>query len=133
MLLKDTIRESQAFLNRAIIAGLLVLAAVTVLIWRMVQLQIVDHEHFTTLSRENRVKVLPLPPTRGLIYDRKGVLLAQNRPAYSLEITPEQVEHLDTTLAELAKVIEISDEDLERFWQLKSAGAVSTACPSGSI
>ena len=119
MLLKDTIRESQAFLNRAIIAGLLVLAAVTVLIWRMVQLQIVDHEHFTTLSRENRVKVLPLPPTRGLIYDRKGVLLAQNRPAYSLEITPEQVEHLDTTLAELAKVIEISDEDLERFWQLK--------------
>ena len=86
MLLKDTIRESQAFLNRAIIAGLLVLAAVLMLVWRMVQLQIIDHEHFTTLSRENRVKVLPLP-TRGLIYDRKGVLLAQNRPAYSLEIT----------------------------------------------
>lgn len=119
MLLKDTIHESQSFLNRAIIAGLLVLLAMTALIWRMVQLQIVDHEHFTTLSRENRVKVLPLPPTRGLIYDRKGLLLAQNRPAYSLEITPEQVDDLQQTLAELAKVIAIGEEDLDRFWQLK--------------
>ena len=119
MHLKDTIRESQLFLTRAIVAGLVVILALLVVIWRMVQLQVVDHEHFTTLSRENRVKVLPLPPTRGLIYDRKGVLLAQNRPAYSLEITPEQVDDLDRTLAELAKVIEVDDEDLERFWQLK--------------
>ena len=88
MHLKDTIRESQAFLNRAIIAGLLVLGAVVVLVWRMAQLQVIDHAHFTTLSRENRVKVVPLPPTRGLIYDRDGVLLAQNRPAYRLEFTP---------------------------------------------
>jgi penicillin-binding protein 2 len=119
MELKDTIRESQSFLTRAIVAGLAVLLAVLVLTWRMAQLQVVDHEHFTTLSRENRVKVLPLPPTRGLIYDRKGVLLAQNRPAYSLEITPEQVVGLERTLAELAQVIEIGEEDLERFWQLK--------------
>jgi penicillin-binding protein 2 len=119
MLLKDTIRESQAFLTRAIVAGLLVMAAVLALGWRMVQLQIIDHEHFTTLSRENRVKVLPLPPTRGLIYDRKGVLLAQNRPAYSLEITPEQVDDLEHTIAELGRVIEIDEEDLERFWKLR--------------
>jgi len=119
MQLKDTIRESQAFLNRAILAGMLVLAAVALLTWRMVQLQIVDHQHFTTLSRENRVKVVPLPPTRGLIYDRNGVLLARNRPAYSLEITPEQVEDLDRTVADLAQVIAIDEEDLERFWQLK--------------
>ena len=119
MQLKDTIHENQAFLNRAIVAGLLVLAAVLVLLWRMVQLQVIDHGHFTTLSRENRVKVLPLPPTRGLIYDRKGVLLAQNRPAYSLEITPEQVDDLERTLDELAQIIEIDADDLERFWQLK--------------
>lgn len=119
MQLKDTIVESQAFLTRAIVAGLLVLIAVTVVLWRMIQLQIVDHQHFTTLSRENRVKVVPLPPTRGLIYDRNGVLLAQNRPAYSLEITPEQVDDLDLTLTELAKVIEIGEEDLARFRQLK--------------
>ncbi len=119
MQLKDTIRESQAFLNRAIIGGLLVLLAVGALIWRMVQLQVVSHEHFTTLSRENRVKVVPLPPTRGLIYDRQGVLLAQNRPAYSLEITPEQAGDLNETLAGLGQIIEISEEDLERFWKLR--------------
>lgn len=119
MQLKDTIRESQDFLNRAIVAGMLVLFAVAVLAWRLFQLQVVEHEHFTTLSRENRVKVLPIPPTRGLVYDRTGVLLAQNRPAYSLEITPEQVDDLDWTLRELSKVIEIGEEDLDRFWQLK--------------
>ena len=119
MYLKDTIRESQAFLTRAIIAGMLVLLAVMVLTWRMFQLQILEHEHFTTLSRENRVKVVPVPPTRGLIYDRKGVLLAQNRPAYTLEITPEQVDDLEQTLRELAEVIEIDEEDLERFNRLK--------------
>jgi penicillin-binding protein 2 len=119
MQLKDTIGESQAFLNRAIVAGALVLVAVLVVLYRMVQLQIVDHEHFTTLSRENRVKVVPLPPTRGLIYDSQGVLLAQNRPAYSLEITPEQVDDLDATLADLADVISIDADDIERFWQLK--------------
>ena len=119
MQIKDNIRESQAFLTRTIVAGMLVLATILLLVSRMVQLQVVDHEHFTTLSRENRVKLVPLPPTRGLIYDRNGVLLAQNRPAYSLEITPEQVKDLQGTLSELAKVIEIGQEDLERFWQLK--------------
>ncbi|MDJ0740676.1 MAG: penicillin-binding protein 2 [Gammaproteobacteria bacterium] len=119
MQLKDTIRENQAFLTRAIVAGMLVIGAVALLVGRMAQLQIVDHEHFRTLSHENRVKVVPLPPTRGLIYDRAGVLLAQNRPAYSLEITPEQVDDVDAVLDQLAAVIEIGDEDLERFWQLK--------------
>ncbi len=119
MQLKDTIGESQAFLSRAIIAGLLVLLVVALLAWRMFELQVIDHAHFTTLSRENRVKVLPLPPTRGLIFDRSGVLLAQNRPAYSLEITPEQVDSVEQTLAELGEIIEISDDDLERFWKLR--------------
>ena len=119
MQIKDTLRESQAFLTRSIIAGIVVLAAMLVVLWRMVQLQVVDHAHFTTLSQDNRVKVVPLPPTRGLIYDRNGVLLAQNRPAYSLEITPEQVGDLDRTLQDLATVIEIRSEDIERFWQLK--------------
>jgi penicillin-binding protein 2 len=119
MQLKDTIRENQSFLNRVIVAGLAVIVMLLLLVWRMLQLQVVEHEHFTTLSRDNRVKVLPLPPTRGLIYDRQGVLLAQNRPAYSLEITPEQAGRLEVTLAELARVIAISEDDLERFHQLR--------------
>lgn len=119
MEIKDHIRESQTFLGRAVVAGLFVSIAIGMLLARLVQLQIVDHDHFTTLSKDNRVKLLPLPPTRGLIYDRNGILLAQNRPAYSLEITPEQVDDLDQTLAALADIIPITDDDLERFQKLK--------------
>jgi penicillin-binding protein 2 len=116
---KDNIREGQHFIGRAIIAGLLVLLLFGGLVARLVYLQVISHEHFTTLSRDNRVKVLPIPPTRGLIYDRNGVLLAGNRPAYSLEITPEQVKDLGATLAGLAEVVNIDEDDLERFHKLR--------------
>jgi len=117
--IKDHHREGIAFSNRAIIAALLVILALLALLARLAQLQIAEHEHFTTLSKDNRVKLVPLPPTRGLIYDRNGILLAQNRPAYSLEMVPEQVEDIDATLQRLAEVIEIREVDLERFNRLK--------------
>jgi len=116
---KDHIREGQLFISRAIFAAVLVLLLLGGLVGRLVYLQVVSHEHFTTLSRDNRVKVVPVPPTRGQIYDRNGLLLAGNRPAYSLEITPEQVKDLDTTLAQLAQVVDISEDDLERFHKLR--------------
>lgn len=119
MQIKDPIRESRAFTSRAIVAGLLVVLALGVVLIRLFQLQVLEHSHYTTLSQDNRVKILPRPPTRGLIYDRNGVLLAQNRPAYSLEIVPEQVKDMDRTLAELGTVIDISEDDLERFRRLK--------------
>lgn len=116
---KDHIREGQLFISRAIFAAVLVLLLLGGLVGRLVYLQVVSHEHFTTLSRDNRVKVVPVPPTRGQIYDRNGLLLAGNRPAYSLEITPEQVKDLDATLAQLAQVVDISEDDLERFHKLR--------------
>ncbi|MGD2117822.1 MAG: penicillin-binding protein 2 [Chromatiales bacterium] len=118
--IKDYLRESQLYLNRAVFAGLLVTLLMAILVLRLMHLQISSHKHYTTLSQENRVKLVPLPPVRGLIYDRNGVIVAQNRPAYSLEITPEQVEDMDWTLAELAKLIDISDEQHQRFNRLKS-------------
>jgi penicillin-binding protein 2 len=118
--LKDYLRESRLFRSRAIIAALIVLLLLLLLIMHLVKLQISDHTHFTTLSRDNRVKVEPLPPTRGLIYDRNGVILAQNLPTHSLEITPERVKDLDNTLAELGKLVPISSNDLKRFKRLKS-------------
>ena len=119
MQIKDHIQEEQGFLNRAIIAALLVILALLLLIARMAQLQIVEHEHFTTLSKDNRLKLVPLPPTRGLIYDRNGVLLAQNRPAYSLELVPEKVKDIPATLKRLRRYVPISDDDLERFSRLR--------------
>ncbi|MCW8906932.1 MAG: penicillin-binding protein 2 [Sedimenticola sp.] len=118
--LKDYLRESRLFRARALSAVVLVVAPLLLLVFHLAQLQIIDHDHFTTLSRDNRVKVQPLPPTRGLIYDRNGIILAQNLPTHSLEITPERVRDLEQTIEQLKQLIPISDNDLKRFNRLKS-------------
>jgi penicillin-binding protein 2 len=74
---------------------------------------------FKTLSQDNRLKLEPIPPVRGLIYDRKGRLLANNRPAYNLEIIPEQVPNLDQTIDQLSQLITLSERDIDRFHSLR--------------
>ena len=116
--LKDHLFESRLITNRAIlllVAGGLLLS---VLLIRLLYLQVVWHDHFTTLSEDNRLKLLPLPPNRGLIYDRNGILLAENLPSYRLEITPEQVDDMGATLSALEDIIEIRDIDRSRFEKL---------------
>ena len=117
--IKDHIRESRLFNSRAAGALVVIVILTVVLIGRLTYLQIIAHEHFKTLSDNNRINIVPIAPTRGLIYDRDGVLLAQNLPAYSLEITPEQVKDLDATIAELSELIDISEDDIERFHKLR--------------
>jgi penicillin-binding protein 2 len=95
------------------IAFMLLLLAL--LISRLIFLQVYNHEHFTTLSQDNRIRLQPLPPTRGLIFDRNGVLLAENLPAYQLDLIPEDVPDLPATLQSLRQIIMIRDEDIERF------------------
>ncbi len=112
--------ESRLFVARAIAAAAILLVLLALVIARLFSLQVISHDHFKTQSRDNRVKLVPLPPTRGLIYDRNGVLLAQNLPAFSLEVTPERVDNIDATLQRLGKIIEITDEDRERFDRLRS-------------
>ncbi|MGE0278034.1 MAG: penicillin-binding protein 2 [Nitrospiraceae bacterium] len=113
--IKDHIRESRLFNERAAIALFIVLGLILLILARLVYLQIISHDHFATLSEVNRINLVPVAPTRGLIYDRNGVVLAQNLPAFSLEVIPEQVRDLDATVAELRKLIAISDEDVRRF------------------
>ncbi len=117
--IKDYLRESRLFRRRTVVAGLVVVLLLGVLLLRLVNLQIINRDHFITLSRDNRVKVIPLPPTRGLIYDRKGRILAQNLPTHSLEITPERVPDLEKTLEELGRLLPISAADLNRFNKLR--------------
>ncbi len=117
--IKDYLRESQLFLGRAVTAGLFVVICLLLLIFQLTNLQISSHEHYTTLSRDNRVKLVPLPPVRGLIYDRNGVIVAQNLPTYSLEVTPEQVRDIDKTLADLSRLIDISEDQVKSFNRLK--------------
>ncbi|WP_199456193.1 MULTISPECIES: penicillin-binding protein 2 [unclassified Marinobacter] len=112
---KDTVAERRLFQRRALVMLVLVMLALGGLLARMYQLQIVEHEIYTTLSDKNRVQVQSVPPPRGLVYDRNNLLLAENRPVFSLTLVPERIGSMDETLARLTEILSISDEDIERF------------------
>lgn len=113
--IKDHFRETKLFNVRAVTAVIVAAMLIVVIIARLIYLQIVDHELYSTLSEDNRFHIRAIPPTRGLIYDRNGILLAQNFPTYALEITPEQVKNMDETLQALSQLVTIDENDMERF------------------
>lgn len=117
--LKDHLRESLIFQRRVLVSVLVLALFLAGLIGRMFYLQITSHDHYTSLSEDNRVSIVPISPIRGLIYDRNGVLLAQNQPSRTLELIPEHIPDLDATLATLRSLIEISDEEIQRFHKLR--------------
>jgi penicillin-binding protein 2 len=117
--IKDYLRESRLFNLRIAICLALVAAMVLVLFVRLVYLQIVSHRHYATLSQENSVKLLPIPPVRGFILDRNGVILAQNFPVLTLEITPYLVTDMQLLLDELGAVVTLNERDLKNFEKLR--------------
>jgi penicillin-binding protein 2 len=117
---KDNFLENRLFLNRIVTSALLMLLGALVLIARLLYLQVVGHEHYATLSRDNQVKISPLAPSRGLIFDRNGEVLADNAATYSLEVIPEQVPDLNTSLKELKTLLNLTDEEINRFENLRN-------------
>ena len=113
--LKDHFHETQIFNQRVLIAGLIMFFLLILLLSRLIYLQITNQQHYATLSENNRVSIRPIAPTRGLIFDRNGILLAQNLPSFTLEIIPEHVDDLNKTLENLSQLININKEDLKRF------------------
>ncbi len=113
--LADRQYEQRVFTFRAMIAALICLILLFILVARMIHLQVVQHDAFSTLSQNNRFQLTPVPPNRGLIFDRNGVVLAENRPAFHLKVTPSEVSSLDRTLSELVEVINIRETDIDRF------------------
>ncbi|MGZ5044821.1 MAG: penicillin-binding protein 2 [Methylobacter sp.] len=113
--IKNKLVESRLFLNRIIAAFILILLLTSGLIVRLVYLQIVGHEHYTTLAKDNSIKIEPLVPTRGIIYDRHGKVLADNTQSFSLELIPEQISDLNDTLLRLQKLLNISDEKIDQY------------------
>ena len=89
---------------------------------RLVQLQVFDYELFAEKSQGNRVRMEAVPPIRGLIFDRKGRAIAQNLPAYQLELVPEQVDDVDDTLERLAALGLIEATDIPKFKGLSRSG-----------
>jgi penicillin-binding protein 2 len=120
--IKDHYSERRLFIGRVAMTstiGLLLLGAVVA---RLVQLQVFDHETFAEQSEGNRFRIEAVPPTRGLIFDRKGRVLAENLPAYQLELIPEQVDDLGGTLKRLAALDLIAAEDIEHFREIARSG-----------
>ena len=113
--LKDSQLESRIFGSRTIIAVCLVMVLLGLILMRYYALQITAYEVYRTQSERNRVQLQPLPPKRGLIYDRNGVLLADNRPSYVLSVVRERVGDLDVALSELQTLLPVSERDLENF------------------
>jgi penicillin-binding protein 2 len=118
--IKDYLFESRLFMHRSIQALVFAALLIGILVGRLIYLQVLAHEHFITLSDDNRIKILPLPPNRGLIFDRNGLILADNLPSYRLEVTPEQVHDMDLTLDRLSELVNIRDVDRERFDTLRT-------------
>ena len=120
--IKDHHSEQRLFVSRIVLAVVIATILLGTVVTRLVQLQVRDYELFAEKSQGNRVRMEALPPTRGLIFDRRGRILAENLPAYQLELIPEQVPDLENTLARLAALDLIKDEVVPRFVELSRNG-----------
>ena len=119
--IKNLRAEAAQFRRRAVVAGVLVARALFGLAFGYFRLQVLQHEEYQLRSEANRIKPRPIVPARGLIYDRNGRLLADNVPAYRLELVPEQVGNLEATLQGLAELVELDEEDIARFHETRRA------------
>jgi penicillin-binding protein 2 len=114
-ILKDASHETRIFSNRVIVAWILMLLLLLLIMARLFVLQVIDHKDYITQSENNRIKIVPVLPTRGLIYDRNGILLADNRVSYSLEVIPEKVKNIDLMIEELSQIVTIEETDIALF------------------
>jgi len=119
--IKDHHSERRLFIGRVVLASVVSFILLGLVMARLVQLQVFDHELFAEKSQGNRVRIEAVPPIRGLIFDRKGRVLAENLPAYQLELIPEQVDDIDDTLRRLAKINLIEAADIPRFKALSGS------------
>ena len=112
---KNSAQEATQFRARAAIGFIGVLLALAGLALWYFKLQVVEHTDYAKRSEANRVKQRPEVPARGLIYDRKGRVLADNVPAYRLDVVPAEAGDIDTLVASLSKIIALAPEDIARF------------------
>ncbi|MEK6550355.1 MAG: penicillin-binding protein 2 [Pseudomonadota bacterium] len=116
--IKDYFRETRLFHSRLAVAAVLAGLLILLLLARLVYLQLIAHRHYETLAQANRIRPIPIPPARGLILDRHGVVLAQNYPVYTLEIVPEQVVDMNVLLEELGRLVRLTEGELKQFNKL---------------
>lgn len=120
--IKDHHSERRLFIARVVLASVVAVLLLGLVIARLVQLQVFDHELFAEKSQGNRVRMQARAPNRGLVFDRNGRVIAENLPAYQLELIPEQVEDIDDTLERLAALELINADDIPRIKELSRSG-----------
>jgi penicillin-binding protein 2 len=120
--IKNNHAENEIFQRRAFVGFLSIAIALLLLSLGYFRLQVLKHQEYQTLSDANRIKPRPIVPARGLIYDRNGKLLADNTPAYRLELIPEQVKDMDAAVSTIKTIIPISTEDVDSFEKSRKAG-----------
>ena len=113
--LKDHEKDARLVRNRVVVGAVAIMLLICVLIARLYYLQIIQYDYHSTLSENNRVHVQPIPPTRGLIFDRNGVIVADNRPSFSLSMTRERAGNWQEVLDTIVEVLELTDDDRALF------------------
>lgn len=113
--LKDHDKEQRLVNGRLVACAVLVLGLAFALVARLYFLQVVQYDYHSTISENNRVHVLPIPPERGLIYDRNGVVLANNRPSFNLTLTRERAGDSAHVLDTLASILQLPEEQRRQF------------------
>ena len=115
MELSTGVREKHLIQNRLMVAAIGGACLLILLVVRLIWLQLIETERFQTASEANRLQTLPVSPARGLIVDRNGMILAENRPNLQLLLVPEEVDDIDVMVSEVRSRIEFTDGDAERF------------------
>jgi len=113
--LKDHEAERVLFDRRLAVAAVFIALLFAALIAKLVNLQVFKHDYFSARSDGNRIHSQFIPPSRGLIFDRNGELLADNQPIFNLTVVREQVEDMESTLSFLSTLIRLNEDDIEQF------------------
>jgi penicillin-binding protein 2 len=116
--MRNSERELQQFRFRTGVAGVLMLVAFGILLARFFFLQVIQHEHYRSKAEDNRISIVSIPPNRGLVTDRNGVVVARNYSGYTLEIFPRRVKSVEATIEQISELIEITPRDRARFKRL---------------
>ena len=127
--LKNYQNEQHNFKLRLSVLSLLVFIAFSLLAIRFYFLQVNRYDYYQTLAENNRISIVPITPNRGLISDRNGVILAHNFFVYTLELTPSKIENLESTIAEISHLVEVSPTDLKRFNKQKAESHTFESIP----
>ncbi|MBG6244256.1 penicillin-binding protein 2 [Candidatus Symbiopectobacterium sp. 'North America'] len=126
---RDYSAEFALFVRRALVAFIGILLLSGVLVTNLYHLQVVRVDDYRTRSNANRIKLVPIAPSRGIIYDRNGIPLALNRTIYQLELVPDKVDNRQDTLAALKPIVNLTDDDLENFEKERKRSRRFTSIP----